>query len=172
MANLFAITGSTSNPALPEPFDFPTTVDTISVQGKGTKAAAVSLTGTGWQVVPSVSFGSQDNILASVSAASPTDAWAVGAYYESKTSPLATLGHHFDGTAWTAFPLPNVGVQQNTLLGVSMPAWEGLGGRFLRERQLRPKHVDRTLQWRHLVSCSEPESEHYAEPPLRCRGDL
>jgi hypothetical protein len=122
MANLFEITGSMSTPALPEPFDFPTSVDTVSAQGKGTRAAAVSLTGTGWQVVPSVSFGSQDNILASVSAASPTDAWAVGAYYESKTSPLATLGHHFDGTVWTAFPLPNVGVQQNTLLGVSMPA--------------------------------------------------
>jgi hypothetical protein len=72
--------------------------------------------------VPSVSFGPQDNVLASVSAASATDVWAVGAYYPSKTSPLATLGQHFDGTAWTAFPLPNVGVQQNVLLGVSMPA--------------------------------------------------
>jgi hypothetical protein len=122
MTNLFAITGSTSIPALPAPFAFPTTADTISPQGNSTKAAAVSLTGTGWQVVPSASFGPQDNVLASVSAASATDVWAVGAYYPSKTSPLATLGHHFDGTAWTAFPLPNVGVQQNVLLGVSMPA--------------------------------------------------
>jgi hypothetical protein len=122
MANLFAITGSTSIPALPDPFDFPTSTDTISAPGKGTRAAAVSLTGTGWQVVPSVSLGPQDNVLAGVSAASATDIWAVGTYLPSKTSPLATLGHHFDGTAWTAFPLPNVGVQQNTLLGVSMPA--------------------------------------------------
>jgi hypothetical protein len=122
MTNLFAITGSTSIPALPAPFAFPTTVDSISPQGNGTKAAAVSLTSTEWQVVPSVSFGPQDNVLASVSAAAASDAWAVGAYYPSKTSPLATLGHHFDGTAWTAFPLPNVGVQQNVLLGVSMPA--------------------------------------------------
>jgi hypothetical protein len=122
MTNLFAITGSTSIPALPAPFAFPTSADMISPQGNGTKAAAVSLTGTGWQVVPSVSFGPQDNVLASVSAASPTDVWAVGTYLPSKTDPLATLGHHFDGTAWTAFPLPNVGVQENVLLGVSMPA--------------------------------------------------
>jgi len=122
MANLFAITGATSIPALPAPYAFPTSTDTISAQGKGTTAASVSLTGTGWQVVPSVSFGSRDNVLAGVSAASATDVWAVGAYYPSATSPLATLGHHFDGTAWTAYPLPNVGSQQNVLLGVSMPA--------------------------------------------------
>jgi hypothetical protein len=66
MTNLFAITGSTSIPALPAPFALPPSVDTISPQGNGTKAAAVSLTGPGWQVVPSVSFGSQDNVLASV----------------------------------------------------------------------------------------------------------
>jgi hypothetical protein len=122
MTNLFAITGSTSIPPLPAPFAFPTTTDTISAQGKGTTAPAVSLTGTGWQVVPSVSLGPQDNVLAGVSAASATDVWAVGAYLPTKGSPLATLGHHFDGKAWTAFPLPNVGVQQNVLLGVSMPA--------------------------------------------------
>jgi hypothetical protein len=122
MAKLFAVTGSAGIPELPKPYDFPTSTDTVSVQSKGTKAAAVSLTGTGWQVVPSVSFGSQDNILAGVSAASATDVWAVGTFYRSATSPLSTLGHHFDGTAWTAFRLPNVGEQQNSLLGVSMPA--------------------------------------------------
>src|SRR5262249_61503685 len=83
MTNLFAIPGPTGIPPLPAPFDFPTSADTISPQGKGTKAAAVSLTGTGWQVVPSVSFGSQDNVLAGVSAASGTDVWAVGTYLPS-----------------------------------------------------------------------------------------
>jgi len=53
-----------------------------------------------------------------------TDAWAVGAYYRSPTSPLTTLGHHFDGTRWTAYPLPHVGVQENALLAVSMPSRE------------------------------------------------
>ena len=121
MTNLFAITGSTSIPVLPPPFNFPTTTDTISAQGAGRQAAAVSLGGAGWQVEPSFSFGSQDNILAGVSAASKTDAWAVGAYVPSGTV-LNTLAHHFDGTRWTAFPLPNVGTEENVLLAASMPA--------------------------------------------------
>lgn len=121
MVHLFAISGSTSIPALPAPYDFPTSADRISDQGKGTSADPVSFTGAGWQVVPTISLSSQDNVLAGVSAASATDVWAVGAYYRTASGPLATLGQHFDGTAWTAYPLPNVGVQQNVLLGVSMP---------------------------------------------------
>jgi hypothetical protein len=109
MAKLFAITGATSIPALPPPYAFPTSADTISAQSKGPTAAPVSLTGTGWQVVPSISFGSNDNVLAGVSAASATDVWAVGAYYPNANGPLATLAHHFDGTAWTAYKPPNVG---------------------------------------------------------------
>jgi hypothetical protein len=122
MAPLFAIIGSTSLPSLPPPYDFPTSSDTISAQGAGKQAASVSLTGNGWSVQPSYSFGSRDNILAGVSAASSTDAWAVGAYYPSSSNVLATLAQHFDGTRWTAYPLPNVGVQENCLLAVSMPA--------------------------------------------------
>ena len=122
MAPLFAITGSTTIPTLPPPFNFPTSSDTISAQGAGRQAAPVSLTGSGWSVQPSYSFGSLDNILAGVSAASATDAWAVGAYYPSSSNVLATLAQHFDGTRWTAYPLPNVGVQENCLLAVSMPS--------------------------------------------------
>jgi Phosphoesterase family len=122
MANLFAITGSTGIPALPPPFKFPTSSDTISAQGAGKSAAAASLSGAGWTVVPSYSFGSRDNILAGVSAASKSDAWAVGAYYPSSSNVLATLAEHFDGTRWTAFPLANLGVQQNVLQAVSMPS--------------------------------------------------
>jgi Phosphoesterase family len=126
MTNLFTITGSTSVPTLPPPFNFPTSSDTISAQGAGKPTAPVSLTGSGWSVVPSYSFGSLDNILDGVSASSATDAWAVGAYYPPGSTVLATLGEHFDGTRWTAFPLPNVGVQENTLLAVSMTS-TGLG---------------------------------------------
>jgi hypothetical protein len=122
MVSLFAITGLMSVPALPAPYNFPTSADTISPQGNGHPAHAASLSGTGWQVVPTYNLGSPDNVLAGVSAASTTDAWAVGAYYPITNGPLATLGHHWDGTRWTAYPLPNVGAQENTLLGVSMPA--------------------------------------------------
>jgi hypothetical protein len=122
MTNLFAITGATSIPTLPAPYNFPTTTDTISAQSTGKAAAAVSLTGSGWTIQPSYSYGTNDNNLTGVSAASSTDAWAVGSYLASSSAPLAALAHHFDGTRWTAYFLPNVGAQQNSLLAVSMPS--------------------------------------------------
>ncbi|PYT69376.1 MAG: hypothetical protein DMG42_21865 [Acidobacteria bacterium] len=144
MAKLFAITGSTDIPTLPPPFNFPTSSDMISAQGPGKPAAAASRNGTGWTVVPSYSFGPLDNVLAGVSAASFNDAWAVGAYYPSSSNVLATLTHHFDGTRWTAYPLPNVGVQENALYAVSMPttgkAWAVgyyVSGRFMQQTLIR-----------------------------------
>ena len=121
MTPLFAITGSNTTPTLPAPYRFPTSSDTISSQGAGKAGAAVSLTGSGWSLQPSYSFGSQDNNLNGVSAASTTDAWAVGSYIPSLNGVLNTLAHHFDGTRWTAYPLPNIGQQENALYGVSMP---------------------------------------------------
>jgi hypothetical protein len=47
---------------------------------------------------------------------------AVGTYYRCSTCVLTTLAHHFDGTHWTAYSLPDVGVQENVLLAVSMPS--------------------------------------------------
>jgi Phosphoesterase family len=150
MAKLFAITGSTDIPTLPPPFNFPTSSDTISPQGPGKPAAAASRNGTGWMVVPSYSFGPLDNVLAGVSAASFNDAWAVGAYYPSSSNVLATLAHHFDGTRWTAYPLPNVGVQENVLYAVSMPttgkAWAVgyyVSGRFVQQTLI--EHFDGTV---------------------------
>ena len=150
MSPLFTITGSTDIPTLPPPFNFPTNTDTISAQGPGKAAAAASLTGGGWTVVPSYSFGSLDNVLAGVSAASKTDAWVVGAYYPSSSNVLATLAHHFDGARWTAFPLPNVGVQENALYAVSMPAtgkaWAvgyNVSGKFLQQTLI--EHFDGNL---------------------------
>jgi hypothetical protein len=121
MAKLFAVTGSTTVPAPPPPYVFPTSTDTISKQGAGVAAHDASLTGSGWKVVPSHNLSGQDNVLAAVSAASFTDAWAVGAYYKCVICVLNTVAHHFDGTRWTAYPLPNVGMQENVLDAVSMP---------------------------------------------------
>jgi hypothetical protein len=159
MTNLFAITGATNVPTLPAPYNFPTSSDTISAQGAGRQAAAVSLTGSGWSIQPSYSFSSNDNNLTGVSAASSTDAWAVGSYYTSSTAPLSALAHQFDGTRWTAYPLPNVGAQQNSLLAVSMPsagkAW-AVGyyesGKF--QQQTLIQHYDGTV-WS-VVSSPSP----------------
>jgi hypothetical protein len=150
MAPLFGISGSTDIPTLPPPFTFPTTSDTISPQGPGKPAAAASLAGSGWTVEPSYSFGSLDNVLAGVSAASLNDAWAVGAYYPASSTVLATLAHHFDGNRWTAFPLPNVGAQENVLYAVAMPttgkAWAVgyyVSGKFVQQTLI--EHFDGTV---------------------------
>jgi len=122
LTKLFAVTGSSDVPALPAGYMFPAVKDTISAQGPGTEAAKAILTNPGWTIVPSLSLNDQDdNVLAGVSAASATEAWAVGDYYPPGSSVLATLGQHFDGERWTAYALPNVGAQENALLGVSMP---------------------------------------------------
>jgi hypothetical protein len=150
MTPLFTITGSTTVPTLPPPFVVPTTTDTISAQGAGKAGSAVSLAGlTTWTQVSSPNFSSQDNVLAGVSAASANDVWAVGAFIPSLNGVLTTLAHHFDGSRWTAFPLPNVGAQQNILQAVSMSgpgkAWavgDFINGKF--QQQTLIEHFDGT----------------------------
>jgi hypothetical protein len=150
MTPLFAVSGSTTTPALPAPYNFPTSSDTISAQGKGKPASAASLTGSGWSLQPSYSFGNQDNVLAGVSAASKSDAWAVGCYIPGLSGVLNTLAHHFDGSRWTAYPLPNVGLQENCLNAVSMPgpgrAWAAgyyVSGKFQQKTLI--EHFDGTV---------------------------
>jgi len=122
MTKLFTVTGSTTVPTLPRPFDSPTGDDKISPQGTAKNGPPVSLTGvTGWTQVPSPNFGNNDNVLAGVSAAAANDVWAVGTFIPPTVGVLNTLGQHFDGTRWTAIPLPNVGDEQNILQAVSMP---------------------------------------------------
>lgn len=122
MTPLFQITGSTTTPALPPPFTPPpngdNSISTGSVLTKGT--AATLSCASGWSQVPSPSVGNLDNNLDAVSAASSTDAWAVGNYYAA-TNPnvFAAMAEHWDGTRWTEYALPNVGANQNTLFGVS-----------------------------------------------------
>ena len=150
MTPLFTITGSNTVPTLPPPFVFPTSTDTISAQGSGKQGSSVSLTGlTGWTQVSTPNFGNQDNVLAGVSAASATDVWAVGAYIPNLNGVLNALAQHFDGARWTAFPLPNVGAQQNILQAVSMPspgkAWavgDFINGRF--QQQTLIEHFNGT----------------------------
>jgi hypothetical protein len=120
MAPLFAITGSTSVPTLPAPFTPPPDgTDTPSPQGSPVKGKPVTLTGSGWSVVPSPSIGILDNNLAAVSAGAANDVWAVGSYVPSSSGVLAAMAEHFDGSSWTELPLPNVGPNENSLLGVS-----------------------------------------------------
>jgi Phosphoesterase family len=123
MTPLFEVTGASDVPVLPAPFSpAPDGTDTVVPTGAPTAGDTVSLKGKGWNVVPSPSIGDFDNVLAAVAAASSHDAWAVGAFYppSGNGNVLNALGLHFDGTRWTAYPLPEVGPNENSLLGVSM----------------------------------------------------
>jgi hypothetical protein len=123
MTPLFQIKGSNDVPALPPPLVSPPDgTDTVSPTGPGTKGPPVNLAGSGWNVVPSAAIGTLDHNLAAVAAASSKDAWAVGSFLPPAGggTVLQTLGEHFDGKHWTAFPLPNVGPNINSLFAVSM----------------------------------------------------
>jgi hypothetical protein len=70
--------------------------------------------GTGWAIVPSPNPSPEENELRGISAASPTDIWAVGGYaIDGVDHPLAL---HWDGAAWRVFgadePVPTGGTTE------------------------------------------------------------
>jgi hypothetical protein len=73
--------------------------------------------GSSWTVLPSPDRPGANNFLSSISAASPTDVWAVG-FSASSTGVEQTLIEHWDGTAWTISPSPSPGRRANHLNGV------------------------------------------------------
>src|SRR5690242_8932503 len=89
----------------------------MSLNARLTAASTISLVlvlclpsmaaGSGWTVTTSASPGAT-NFLSGVSAASPTDAWAVGYQYDSNDRQL-TIAEHWDGTRWSTVPSPNPG---------------------------------------------------------------
>jgi hypothetical protein len=122
MSPLFQAAGPLNVPDLPAAATVATSgADDVSVGG--TPVAGPAVAGTcapGWRVVPSPSIGRLDNNLAAISAASPSDAWAVGDYLDrANPNVLVDLGEHWDGHRWTAYPLPNVGANENTLFAVA-----------------------------------------------------
>lgn len=122
MTPLFQITGSTTTPTLPPPYNVPpngnNSISQTSTLAKGTSTSPTC--GGGWNRVPSPSVGNLDNNLDAVSAAGPNGAWALGNYYTS-TNPnvFANMAERWDRTRWIEYALPDVGSNQNTLLGVS-----------------------------------------------------
>lgn len=61
-----------------------------------------------WHISPTADANSEDNGLLAVAAASTTDAWAAGEYYDFlNRRKVQTLIEHWDGTRWTIVPSPN-----------------------------------------------------------------
>jgi hypothetical protein len=127
MTPLFTPSGSTTVPRLPKPVDQPPNTTPMPSTSPVT-GPAVTFQKNGWQLISSPNLTTDDdNVLSSVSAASATDAWAVGNYYPDVSSTqatttgpiLQTFGEHWNGSRWTAYPLPDVGDNENSLLNVS-----------------------------------------------------
>jgi hypothetical protein len=70
------------------------------------KAEVMHWDGTAWKFVPDAAT---TNLLSGVTAASPTDVWAVG----------VNGTEHWNGTAWTAVPIPSAVAGSALLAGVS-----------------------------------------------------
>jgi hypothetical protein len=71
--------------------------------------------GSEWSVTPSPNPGVDENSLASISAVTPDDIWAVGRYGR-QVGPLYTLLLHWNGSQWESFPSTTIG----SLHGVTM----------------------------------------------------
>jgi hypothetical protein len=74
--------------------------------GAGATEAAGTRVRPAWPLVPSPNVGSRDT-LGGVTALSPTDAWAVGSFFDASSSQVKTLTEHWDGASWTIVPSPN-----------------------------------------------------------------
>lgn len=76
--------------------------------------------GTTWSVVPSPNGSAADNVLSSVSASNSNDAWAVGYSCDPANCNTSyhTLALHWNGSAWSVVPTPNVGTFGTFLNGV------------------------------------------------------
>jgi hypothetical protein len=76
--------------------------------GKG-KALIEHWNGNAWEKIPAPDPGAWADGLASVTALSADDAWAVG-LQEPTENTERTLVEHWDGTSWEVIPTPNAGI--------------------------------------------------------------
>ncbi len=74
--------------------------------------------GTAWSRVASPSPGTRFNTLTGVSAASASNAWAVG-FYRGQAAGTLPLILHWNGTAWSQVAAPASGLPETELNGVS-----------------------------------------------------
>jgi hypothetical protein len=96
-------------------------VGSYAVSGTSPRTLVIHWDGTSWSVVPSpnqdgtngYSGYSLTNVLRSVAAVSADDIWAVGSY------GTTSLIEHWNGSAWSIVPNPNVQSQENYLESVA-----------------------------------------------------
>ncbi|MFL5734562.1 MAG: hypothetical protein ACJ78Q_15365 [Chloroflexia bacterium] len=74
--------------------------------------------GVAWSVASNPNPSTYNNSLEGVAVVSANDVWAVGTYI-SPVGTNQTLIEHWNGSAWSVVPSPNVGTGQNWLWGVA-----------------------------------------------------
>jgi hypothetical protein len=81
--------------------------------GSTSQTVAEHWNGHAWKIVPSPDpgrvDGKPDGVLLGVTALSPRDAWAVGAYTDSPSGKDQALLLHWNGTSWRQVTLPHFG---------------------------------------------------------------
>lgn len=75
-----------------------------------------------WNLVNSPNPSTYGSALSGVAAISANDVWAVGYFYPGSSGPYNALAEHFDGTTWSAVPVPDNGTSDNQLNAVSADA--------------------------------------------------
>jgi plastocyanin len=83
------------------------------------RTLAIRWNGTSWSTVSTPNPSSEDNDLKAVSVVTANDVWAVGSYLPSGGGELRNLALHWNGSAWSVVPTPNVGTGSNWLTGVA-----------------------------------------------------
>jgi hypothetical protein len=74
--------------------------------------------GRTWTRVPAVDAGSYESLLSEVDGTAADDVWVVGEYRPEVRVHARTLIEHWNGTAWSVVPSPNVGTGENFLNAV------------------------------------------------------
>jgi WD40 repeat protein len=128
--------------------------------------------GTEWRVIPSPNAGDNvDNRLASISAVSSSDIWAVGSYGDNPVDlpvgdPARTLIMHWDGAAWKIVPSPNPSQYVNRLYAVEglseKEAW-AVGYQLLSPTGDDWQILELVLHWNDVEWSVEPGPQ-YATP--------
>jgi hypothetical protein len=89
-----------------------------SSRTKADRTLVLRWNGSSWKVQPSPNVGTHHNELDAVAAASATNVWAVGTYFNGKND--RTLIEHYNGVRWSVMPSPNVGTHHNALDAVTI----------------------------------------------------
>lgn len=122
--------------------------------------------GVAWRTV-FVPHASTDARLASVSASSAGDVWAVGSAFDRRTGDHGTYAQHFDGTRWRQVDIPDQGAS-NGLTGVVAVSADAAYAVGHRDGQTSLGAVWRTVvqrwdghSWTIMTSPNDTRSDNY-----------